>query len=132
MAGQHRLSQNHKSIAGTSLIALGVLILAGNLASTAAQLSHALGINPADAQSLGLLAVISLGASHTLRVYLFSQQDFVRAFHQVLISLWPLLFVVAGTALQRDRFADNDFADNAEKRKNMSANMSISQPVVRR
>jgi hypothetical protein len=132
MAGQHTLSQNHKSIAGTSLIALGVLILAGNLASAAAQLSHTLGMNYADAQSLGLLAVISLGASNTLRVYLFSQQDFVRAFHQLLISLWPLLLVVAGTALKRDEFANNDFADNAEKCKNMSANMSISQPVVRR
>jgi hypothetical protein len=132
MAGQHTLSQNHKSIAGTALIALGFVTLCANLASAAAQLSHSLGLNAADAQSLGLLAVIALGASHTLRVYLFNQQDFLQTFHQLLISLWPLLFVVAGTALKRDEFADNDFADNAETRKNMSSNMSISQPVVRR
>ncbi|MGA8145349.1 MAG: hypothetical protein WB987_15795 [Candidatus Acidiferrales bacterium] len=132
MAGQHTLSQHRKSIAGASLIALGLLLLCANLTPFAAQLSRSLGLNAADARSLGLLAVIALGASHTLRVYLFNQQDFLQTFHQLLISLWPLLFVGAGTALLRDGFTDNDFAGGAEKRKNNSSNVSISQPVVRR
>ena len=127
MAGRHTLSQNQKSIAGTSLIALGAVILCANLTPLAAQLSRSLGLTAADAQSLGLPAVIVLGASHTLRVYLFNQHDFLQTFHQLLISLWPLLFVVAGTAL-----LCKDLADNAEKRKNKPSNMSISQPIVRR
>lgn len=103
MAGQHTLFQPLKLMAGTALIGLGVFLLLGNLSAAAAQLSHLLGISAAAAKTLGVLTAVGLAAPHALPVYLFDHQAFLRSLCQISISFWPLLVVMAGTILLRDR-----------------------------
>ena len=110
MAGNRSHFQFLKSIVAASLIVPGILVLGVNLATAAAEFGRSVGWNGADAQSLGPLVVLLFAASHTLQAYLFSRQDVLRSSSQVLLSLWPLLFVAAGSALCR-----LDFGRNAEE-----------------
>jgi hypothetical protein len=106
MARQHSLIQNLKSIAGVGLIGLGVFILFGNLTDAAAQLSYLLGITAEGEKTLGVLNTVGLAASHALQAYLFAHKEFLRGLYRILISFWPLLLVIAGTALLPDGFTD--------------------------
>jgi hypothetical protein len=106
MARQLTLFQNPKSIAGAALIALGVLILSGNLTVVASHLSRLLGITPDEADALGMLTAGSILFVRALQSYLFNHTEFLRSLHSMLLSFWPLLLVIAGTALLRAGFAD--------------------------
>jgi hypothetical protein len=79
------------------LIGLGVLILFANLAQAAFQLSHLLGITVEDANALGVLTTVGLATRHALQAYLFDHTEFLRSFHQILISFSALLLIVTGT-----------------------------------
>lgn len=127
MGRQGRLIQNLQLFAGAALIGLGTLILAGNLASTAAHLSHLLEITPQAAESLGPLNTASAAVSRALWAYLFDHQEFLRGFHRILISFWPVLLVVAGSVVWRNGVS----ASASELQKKMPG-MSISLLLVRR
>ncbi len=88
-----------KSIAGMALIGLGVAILFGNLADAGARLSGFIGVSADVAQTFGELTAVGLAAARTLQCFLFDRAGFVRGVCKLLISLWPLLLVVAGTVL---------------------------------
>jgi len=127
MGRQGRLIQNLQLFAGAALIGLGTLILAGNLASTAAYLSHLLGITAEAAETLGPLNTAGAAASQALWAYLFDHQEFLRGIHRILISFWPLALVVVGSVVWRKGFT----GESKEPQKKMSG-MSISLLLVRR
>ena len=90
-----------KLIAGAVLIALGIFILQENLSRTATQLSQLLGTTPQEAPAA--LPNVILGASRLAQVYAGGHWQFLEGvLHQIFMSSWPLLLVVAGTALSRD------------------------------
>jgi hypothetical protein len=96
MARQNTIFQNPKSIAGTVLIGLGILILSANLARAASQLSHLLGMAAENADTPSVLTTVGLLAGHAVQAYLFDHTEFLRGFHQILISFSALLLIVAG------------------------------------
>jgi hypothetical protein len=104
MAKQHKSYRNLTSIMGGILVAFGLHILLGHLSLEAAQLRHLLGIPGGEA--LGLLPSV-LAASQAAQSYGFDRPGFLEGLFELLISLWPLFIVIAGTALSRDVFADN-------------------------
>jgi hypothetical protein len=84
-----------KSIAGSVLVGRGLLILMGNLDGITAQLRAALGT---PREGLGLLSTVILAAS-------FNHQRLLHGLLQMLVSLWPAVFVMVGAVLLRDVFA---------------------------
>jgi len=106
MATRHTRFQNFKLIAGTALIGLGIFIQSENLTQAAAQASHLLGISAGRTQTLGVLVALGLAASHALQAYFFDRQEFLRSLYQISLSFWPLLAVIAGAVLLRDRFTE--------------------------
>ncbi len=91
MPRQHAPSQTLKSIAGSALLGPGLLILFANLDGAAVQLRHLIST---PAEGLGLLSSVILAAS-------FNHQRLLQGLLQMLISCWPLLFVIAGVVLLR-------------------------------
>ncbi len=104
MASQHRPSEGLKSIVGGALVGLGLHILFGNLDRVAEQLQHMLG-TPAW-ETLGVLPSAVLAASQAVQAYGLDHQGFLQTLLWMLISFWPLLLVIAGTALLRNFFAE--------------------------
>jgi hypothetical protein len=94
-----------KSIAGTALIGLGIFVFYENLHQAATQFSQLPGVNPRDA--LGVLPTVVLAASRVSQTY---GADHPRSLQgcvlHMLASLWPLLLVIVGTLLSRDRSTD--------------------------
>jgi putative Mn2+ efflux pump MntP len=127
MGRRGRLIQNLQLFAGTVLIGLGILILVGNLASTAAHLSHLLGLTVEAEESFGPFDAAGLAISHALRSYLFDHQEFLRGFQRILISFWPLVLIIAGTIMLRD-----GFVGKAKELQKKMPGMSISILLVRR
>jgi hypothetical protein len=99
MVRKHIQFQNLKSLAGAALLGLGVFILFENLVEAAARLSDLLGISPEVAGMLGVLIAVGLAASRVLQACLFDRQELLRALSWILLALWPMLFVFAGTCL---------------------------------
>jgi len=127
----HSANVTFKSIAGGSLVGLGLHILRGNLDEVAAQLRPFLGTS--GEESGGLSSVI-LTASQAVHAYAMNHQGFLQGFLQVSVSLWPLLLVIIGTILSRDVFHDEVEALPAANKyfQKKDAGMSISLPFVRR
>jgi hypothetical protein len=85
MTRQLILSRGPKSIAGTALIGLGLLILFGNLDGAAAQLSGPLGNTAGEA--LGVLpSIILTAASQAFQACAFDHQYFLQGLFQMLVS----------------------------------------------
>lgn len=104
MKRQLILSRGPKSIAGTALVGLGLLILFGSVDGAAAQLSCPLGNTAREA--LGVLPTFILAAaSQAFQVCVIDQQGFFQGLFQILVSFWLLLLVVIGALLLRAAFA---------------------------
>jgi hypothetical protein len=88
-----------KTIVGMALIGLGLFILFGNVAESAARVSGFVGVGADATQALGEVAVVGLAASRALQCFLFDRAGFARGVCRILISLWPLLLVQAGAFL---------------------------------
>jgi hypothetical protein len=99
MARQCKFIQNLKSIVGMALIGFGLFILFGNVADAAARLSGFIGVGADATQTFGELTVVGLAASRAFQCYLFDRVRFALGVRKLLISLWPLLLVIAGTVL---------------------------------
>ena len=97
MARQNTMFQNPKSIAGTVLIGLGILILFADLAPAASQLCHLLGTAIENADTPSVLTTVGLLAGRAVQAYLFDHTEFLRGFHQILISFSALLLIIPGT-----------------------------------
>jgi hypothetical protein len=96
---QHTFLERTKAITGAALIGLGIVILYRNLDQAVNQLSQ-LG-TPKDL--LGVLPAVVLTALQLLQAYASDHQRFLQdLFQHLLVTFWPLLLVVAGTALSQD------------------------------
>jgi hypothetical protein len=98
MAMRQKSFRVPKSIAGAALATLGAFLCYENLAAAAAQLQH----------DLGALPTLLLAAARLMHVDASGHQHFLQAVTQhLLLSCWPLLLVLAGTAcLQRTSAAE--------------------------
>ena len=104
MASGHEASEVVRSIAGGTLIGLGLHSLFGNLDRVAAQLGHLLGAGAREA--LGTLPAVVLAASQAARAYELDHDGFLLGLLRMLVSFWPLLLVAAGATLLRDVLTD--------------------------
>jgi putative effector of murein hydrolase LrgA (UPF0299 family) len=102
MAGQRTRFQSVQSTAGVALAGMGMFLLYAHLTAGVVRFSHELATG--SSKVLALLLVVSPEVSQVLRTYGADQQRFLQ---HMLVSCWPLVLVVVGTALARDSFSDN-------------------------
>jgi hypothetical protein len=95
--------QSVKSIAGTGLLALGLLILFTNLDGVTVQLKTAAGISPG---VVGILPALGLAGMRILEEYTFHHEGFLSGIQQILVSFWPLILVAIGAGLLRSAFSE--------------------------
>jgi uncharacterized membrane protein len=88
-----------KSIVGTALIGLGLVLLFGNLSHVSGQVSRIVGISAEATQTLGELTAVGLAASQLWRSYTFDRRELLLGVCRILISFWPLCLVTAGAVL---------------------------------
>jgi hypothetical protein len=94
MAKQHTRSQSLKSIAGAAAVCLGIFVLFGNLNWAAPQLGNLL--CGAAGKVLGILPSAALGAWGAMQAYSFDHHRLSECLLQMLLSLLPMLFDMAG------------------------------------
>jgi hypothetical protein len=87
-------SSNLKSIAGTALAGIVVLVLLGNLDCAVAQRENF--FCAAAGNVLGILPCLVLAACQAMQTYVFDHHGLVGWLLQMLLSLWTLLPVVGG------------------------------------
>ena len=102
MTAERSAHDTLQSIAGGSLVGLGLHLLCGNLDRVAAQLSF-LG---ATGEEPGGLPSLILAASQGMRAHSLDQQEFLQGLLRAFVLFWPLILVVAGTILSRHVFTD--------------------------
>ena len=96
MAGHHKTQRLTATIEAT-LVALGLVILLGKLDGPAAQLMTDL-LRVAARSALELLLSLAPAVGQTLQVYAVDHLRFPPCPLETLVSLWPLLHVIAGAA----------------------------------
>jgi hypothetical protein len=94
MERQYTRSSNLKSIAGTALAGLGILVLLGNLDCAVAQWENF--FCAAAGNVLGILPCFVLAAWQATQAYVFDHHGPWGWLLQMLLSLWTLLPVVDG------------------------------------
>jgi len=99
MARQYRLFRDLKSVAGITLIGLGLFVLTVNLSDACGQFSRLVGISADAAQTFGELTAFGLAASQVWRCYVFDRRELLLGVCAILVSFWPVLLVIAGTVL---------------------------------
>jgi hypothetical protein len=100
MAEWKATSQSLKSIAGASLLAVGLVLFFANLDGLAASLGRFAGNSSPEA--VGILPALSLAALHAAQAYAFDQRGFISGFLQILVSFWPSILIAIGAALLRN------------------------------
>jgi len=95
---QHTFFGRAKSVASAAFIAVGVFVFCNNLSQAFSHLHDQLA-------AAGILPTVILAALRVLQAYASSHQRFMQGlFQHAVTTLWPLLLVIAGTALSRDTF----------------------------
>jgi hypothetical protein len=102
MAARRTSSQSLKSIAGASVLALGLLVLFANLDGVAASVSHFAGMSARE--GLGILPALGLAGLHAVQAYAFDPDGFISGLLQILVSFWPVVLIFVGAALLRRAF----------------------------
>lgn len=102
MADRRATSQNLKSIAGATLIALGLAFLFANLDEVAASLNNCAGIPVHEAP--GILPALGLAVLHATQSYAFNHQGFLSSLLQILVSFWPVILILVGAVMLRHVF----------------------------
>jgi hypothetical protein len=103
MATRQATFQSLKSIAGASLLALGLVLLFANLNGVAASLSDFAGLSARE--GLALLPALGLAGLHALQAYAFDPAGFTSGFLQILVSFWPLVLIFVGAFVLRRALA---------------------------
>jgi hypothetical protein len=93
MERQGTHSPSFKSIAGSALVGLGILVAMGNL-GWFALLRNCFCATAGDA--LGVLPCLILAACQVVQAYVLHQHGVLGWLLQMLVSLWPLLPGVSG------------------------------------
>jgi hypothetical protein len=116
MTRQQTVLGRSKSIAGTALALIGLVILYEKMAGGIDGLRHLLGAN--GSQALGVLPAVILAVSQVLQAHATDYQRFVQCcLGHLLLSSWPLLLVRVGTVLSRDRSTNsvNVLSENKDR-----------------
>jgi hypothetical protein len=100
MARQYRLFRDLKSVAGITLIGLGLFVLTVNLSDACGQFSRLVGISADAAQTFGELTAFGLAASQVWRCYVFDRRELLLGVYAILVSFWPVLLVIAGSGFR--------------------------------
>jgi hypothetical protein len=96
--------QKSKSIAGSALVGLGIVLLHANLSAAIAWLNQVL----TSTQSLRFVPAVMLAALQAVQAGAAGHPHLVRVLlQQTLLLLWPVLLVVAGTFLSRQALSDD-------------------------
>ena len=85
-----------KAVLGVAFAAIGLLLLFINVDNVTASLGHS-GGTPAD--SLNAAVELGLAGLHAAQAFFFDQASFQSGLQQILVSFWPLILVILGTAL---------------------------------
>ncbi|MGB7848611.1 MAG: hypothetical protein WBL63_23565 [Candidatus Acidiferrum sp.] len=96
MARQNTTSRSRRLIAGAILIGLALMVLFGKEGAPAGQLANLLEVGSIEA--LELLPSVVQAAWQALHAYAFAHQGFSPCPLAILVSFWPLLLTMAGTA----------------------------------
>jgi hypothetical protein len=104
MANRQATLKSLRSVLGATLLALGFVILFGNLDALEASASRILG-GP-DSGGMEALPALVLATSHAVQAYAFDHQGFLSVLEQILVSFWPLILVVIGATLLRNVFGN--------------------------
>jgi hypothetical protein len=99
MANQQTSSKALKSVLGAAILAIGFLLLFGNLDALEASVTGILGGSASS--GLECLPALIVATSHAVQAYAFDHQGFLSVLQQILVSFWPLLLVMTGAALLR-------------------------------
>jgi hypothetical protein len=102
MANQQTSSKGLRSVLGATLLALGFVMLFGNLDALEVSFNRILG-GPVSGGMEAIPALI-LATSHAVEAYAFDQQGFLSVLEQILVSFWPLILVLIGATLLRNVF----------------------------
>jgi hypothetical protein len=102
MAARRATSQNLKSIAGATFIALGLAFLFANLDEVAVSLNNSAGV-PVH-QAPGILPTLGLAALYAVQSYAFNHEGFLSSLLQILVSFWPVILILVGALLLRHLF----------------------------
>jgi ascorbate-specific PTS system EIIC-type component UlaA len=100
MAARQAFSQTLKSIAGASLLALGLVLLFASLDGVAASVRSLSGLSAHEA--VGIVPTLGLAVLHAAQAYAFDHAGFISAFRQILLSFWPSILIAIGAALLRN------------------------------
>jgi hypothetical protein len=98
MAASRTTTRSMKSVFGAAALAIGSFLLFVNLDGIAAQINNAVG---APAESVGIFPALGLAGLHALQAFAFDHAGFLSSLLQILVSFWPLILVLLGTALLR-------------------------------
>jgi hypothetical protein len=124
---QHTLLRRTKSIAGVALMGLGSVILDRNLDQATTQMNHLIG---SPREMLGILPTVILAALRVLQAYASDHQRFLESLLQHLwITFWPLVLVVAGTALSQ--YADPGDADATTKKDRGVVDLTVRRSILK-
>jgi hypothetical protein len=112
---QPTLSDRAKSIVGTVLVGLGILVLSGKLDHATMQLNHFLGtiLGTLVVKALWALPTAIFEVSRGLQAHITHQQRFLdgsfrhTVFQHTVVSSWPLALVIVGTVLSSDACPNN-------------------------
>lgn len=99
MTTRRTSSQSLKSIAGASVLALGLLVLFANLDGVADSVTNFAGISAHE--GLGVLPALGLAGLHAVQVYAFDPDGFISGLLQILVSFWPLALIFVGAVVLR-------------------------------
>jgi hypothetical protein len=98
MAASRTTTRSMKSVFGAAALAIGSFLLFVNLDGIAAQINDAVG---APAESVGIFPALGLAGLHALQAFAFDHAGLLSSLLQILVSFWPLILVLLGTALLR-------------------------------
>jgi hypothetical protein len=103
MAASRTTTRSMKSVFGAAALAIGSFLLFVNLDGIAAQINDAVG---APAESVGIFPALGLAGLHALQAFAFDHAGFLSSLLQILVSFWPLILVLLGTALLRSALGE--------------------------
>ena len=112
-----------KSIAGTVLIGLGMVILYQNLTGAVGGVRHILGANGS-----GTLGIV-LSLAQVLQAYATDHQMLLQVVFHVLLSSWPLLLVRIGTVLSQETFVQD--VDVARKKDHTVVDLTAGRSTLK-
>lgn len=111
MAKQMTTSRGLKAIVGATMLALGLLLFFANLDGVATLVNSSF-TSTSPAVSSSTLFELGLVGLRAAQSYFFDHPSFLSGLRQILVSFWPLVLVLIGTALLGQSFGKSFVAND--------------------